>query len=170
MRSNAKGMRGAEKGFSLIELLVVVSLIGLIVVVGYPNMIDWLERYEVRGAASEIASSIQLQRMRAVSQNTEFSIAFDTASGSYRLFQGDPDTGTMLDVVARTLPRGVTFTGNDDPVGVAGDVIFFHPDGSLNDSTAVTDSITVGNLSATFEVQVNRATGRVEVQHQSSGY
>lgn len=170
MRSNVLSSRGAEGGFSLIEMLVVVSLIGLMVVVGYPNMIEWLDRYQVRGAASELAANIQLQRMRAVSQNAEFSIAFDAASGTYSLFEGDPDTGTMLEPVARTLPQGVAFSGADDPVGVADDVILFHPDGSLNDSTAVTDTITMGNLAATFEVQVNRATGRVEVQHQSSGY
>lgn len=170
MRSNVLNSRGAESGFSLIEMLVVVSLIGLAVVVGYPNMIDWLDRYQVRGAASELAANIQLQRMRAVSQNAEFSIAFDADTGTYSLFQGDPDTGTMLEPVARALPQGVTFAGADDPVGVADDVILFHPDGSLNDSTAVTDTITMGNLAATFEVQVNRATGRVEVQHQSSGY
>lgn len=160
----------SARGFSLIEMLVVIALIGLTVVVGYPNMMDWLDRYQVRGAAAELASTIQLQRMRAVSQNTEFSIAFDADSGTYSLFQGDPDTGQMLDVIARALPQGVSFSGSDDPVGVAGDVILFHPDGSLNDSTAVTDIITVGNASATFSVQVNRATGRVEVQHQSSGY
>lgn len=170
MDSNMNQSRRDNSGFSLIELLVVIALIGLVVVVGYPNMMEWLDRYQVRGAASELASSIQLQRMRAVAQNTEFSIAFNADAGSYSLYQGDPDTGTMLDVIARALPIGVSFSGNDDPIGVANDVILFHPDGSLNDSTAVNDTITVANKSATFAVQLNRATGRVEVQHQSSGY
>jgi len=169
MGSAARKQRSSA-GFSLIEMLVTVTLIGLMVVIGYPSMQDWLDRYEVRAAASEIASSIQLQRMRAVSQNTEFSIEFDADAGTYTLYQGaDPDTGTMLDTIARTLPRTVAFQGADDPVDVAGDTIVFHPDGSLNDSTASVDTITVGNTAAAFEVQLNRATGRVEVQQKSSG-
>jgi prepilin-type N-terminal cleavage/methylation domain-containing protein len=163
------GARG-EKGFSLIELLVVLALIGLAVVVGYPSMQEWLDRYQVRSAASEIAANIQLQRMRAVSQNAEFSIEFDGNANTYTLYQGDPNTGTMLDVIARSLPQGVGFNGNADPIEVANDTILFHPDGSLNDSTANTDTISVGNGQAVFEVQVNRATGRVEVEHQSHGY
>lgn len=162
--------RPSESGFSLIELLVVLALIGMSVIVGYPAMIEWLERYQVRAAASEIASSIQLQRMRAVSQNVEFSIQFDPDNNTYALYQGgDPDTGLMLDVIPRPLPRGVTFSGADDPIGTASDIIVFHPDGSLNDSTSNTDTISVGNDQAVFQVQFNRATGRVEVEHQSSG-
>lgn len=162
--------RNSESGFSLIEMLVVIALIGLSVVVGYPTMIEWLERYQVRAAASEIASNIQLQRMRAVSQNLEFSIQFDPDANTYALYQGDdPGTGIMLDVIPRPLPRGVTFSGADDPINTASDIIVFHPDGSLNDSTANTDTITVGNEQAVFQVQINRATGRVEVEHQSSG-
>jgi len=133
-------------------------------------MQEWLDRYQVRAAASEIASNIQLQRMRAVSQNVEFSIEFNPDANTYALYQGaDPGTGIMLDVIARPLPRGVTFAGADDPVDTANDIIVFHPDGSLNDSTAATDSISVGNSEVVFQVQVNRATGRVEVEHQSSG-
>lgn len=162
--------RHSEMGFSLIELLVVLALIGMSVIVGYPAMMEWLERYQVRAAASEIASSIQLQRMRAVSQNVEFSIQFDPDNNTYALYQGaDPDTGLMLDVIPRPLPRGVTFSGANDPISTAGDIIVFHPDGSLNDSTSNTDTISVGNDQAVFQVQFNRATGRVEVEHQSSG-
>lgn len=155
---------------SLIEVTVVVAIIGLMVSVGYPAMQEWLDRYRVRNAASEIASAIQLQRMRAVSQNQEFSIAFDTSDNTYSLYEGDPATGTMLDVVARTLPFGVTFQGGADAVDTPNDEILFHPDGSMNDSTATSDQIWVGNPNGdTFFVTMNRATGRVEVEQYSYG-
>lgn len=158
------------RGFSLIELTVTVAILGLMVTVGFPSMQEWLERYRVRGAASEIASAIQLQRMRAVSQNTEFSIAFDVDAGTYSLFEGDPDTGTMLDTIPRPLPFGVAFVGDADPVGTPDDEITFHPDGSLNDSTAVNDTVWVGNTNGDrFTISFNRATGRVEVAHQGYG-
>lgn len=170
MMCRSSTRRRADRGFSLIEVSVVVAVLGLMVSIGFPAMQEWLDRYRVRNAASEIASAIQLQRMRAVSQNQEFSIEFDAAAGTYALYQGDPDTGTMLDAVARGMPFGVTYQAAGDAITAPNDRILFHPDGSMNDSTAVTDTIRVGNASGdAFAVSVNRATGRVLVELQGYG-
>ena len=69
MVSKRRGMvaSGNEVGFSLVEVMVVVALVGLIAAVGLPTMQQWLDRYKVRTAAEQLASLIQLQRMRAVS-------------------------------------------------------------------------------------------------------
>lgn len=155
---------------SLIEVTVVMAVIGLMVSVGYPALQEWLDRYRARSAASEIASAIQLQRMRAVSQNQEFSIGFDAGADSYTLYQGNPATGTMLEPVARSLPFGVTFQGAADAVDTPNDEIIFHPDGSMNDSTATSDTLWVGNaIGDVFFVTMSRATGRVEVEQDSYG-
>jgi prepilin-type N-terminal cleavage/methylation domain-containing protein len=160
-----------DGGFSLIEVTVVVALVGLLAAVGLPTMQDWLDRYKVRTAAEELASLIQLQRMRAVSQNTEFSIDFDASGGAYTLYEGDAATGTAIEQVAHTLPTGVAFAGNADPVNVPSDEMIFHPDGSLNNSTATTDTIYMSNTNGdVFLLSINRSTGRVQVQHQSYGY
>ena len=134
-------------------------------------MQEWLDRYKVRTAAEQLASLIQLQRMRAVSQNTDFSIDFDASAGTYALYEGDAATGTALDPQAYQLPLGVAFAGDADPVNVPGDEIVFHSDGSLNNSTATTDRIYMSNtLGDVFLLSINRSTGRVQVQHQSYGY
>lgn len=162
-RLHAQGQRG----FSIVEMTVVVAILGLMVGVGFPAMQEWLDTYRCRGAASEIASAIQLQRMRAVSQNSEFSIAFDAANGTYTLYEGDPSTGTMLDAVPRSLPFGVAFSGNADAIDIPSDEIIFNPDGSMNDASASTDTVWVGNtVGDQFTVSFNRSTGRVEVAHQ----
>jgi prepilin-type N-terminal cleavage/methylation domain-containing protein len=153
MEMNRRGQEHntSNAGFSLIELTIVVALVGMLAMVGFPTMQDWLDRYRVRTSAEQLASMIQLQRMRAVSQNGDFSIEFDAAAGSYQLYQGTAATGTALNN-AWQLPT-------------------FHADGSLNDSTATTDQIFLGNGEGdVFLIAINRATGRVEVQHQSYGY
>lgn len=172
MSKRRGGVAGSgEAGFSLIEMIVVVALVGLLAAVGLPSMQDWLDRYRVRTAAEQLASLIQLQRMRAVSQNTDFSIDFDANAGSYTLYQGDAATGTALEPQAHTLPMGVLFSGNADPVNVPSDEMIFHADGSLNNSTATTDTIYLANNNGDiFLLSINRSTGRVQVQHQSYGY
>lgn len=170
-RERGTAERG-ELGMSLIELSIVLAIMGMMAFIGLPSMQEWLDRYRVRTAAAEIGASIQLQRMRAVSQNQDFSIAFDQVAGTYALFQGDPDTGTALDVMPRALPRMVEFSGDStDSVQLPNDRIIFHPDGSLNDRAAITDQIFLGNAHGdVFLITINRATGRVQVQSQSYGY
>jgi len=170
MMSRRRGMvaQNREAGFSLMELIVVIALIGLLAGVGLPAMQEWLDRYRVRTAADELASMIQLQRMRAVSQNTDFSIDFDEDAGTYTLYEGNAATGTALEVQARRLPSGVEFSGDADPVNVPSDEMIFHSDGSLNNSTATVDTIYVSNgLGDIFFLSINRSTGRVRVEHQS---
>ncbi len=105
-----------------------------------------------------------------MSQNGDFSIDFDAAGGTYQLYEGNAATGTAINN-AWELPQGVTFSGDNDPVNIPDDEIIFHADGSLNDSTATTDQIFLGNGEGdVFLIAINRATGRVEVQHQSYGY
>ncbi len=148
-----------------------IAVIGLMAMIGLPTMQEWLERYRVRTAAQEVAAAMQLQRMRAVSQNTDFSIGFDVGAGTYALYQGAPGSGTLLDPLPRVLPMGVAYSGNGDPVDTPNDELIFHADGSLNDSTASDDQISLGNsLGDVFTVTVNRATGRVQVAHESYAY
>ena len=46
------------KGFSLLELLVVVVIVAVISAVGYPNFMDWRKDKEVRAAAEKVSSMI----------------------------------------------------------------------------------------------------------------
>ena len=160
-----------ERGYSLIELSVVLVLLGLVVVVGMPAMQDWLERYRVRTATQLLAADLQLQRMRAVSRNRRFSIQFNAANSTYTLWDGDPVNGltTQLSPEPVVMPMGVTFTttaggpleltwqGNDDWA-------VFHPDGSVNDRLAQDDEITLTNaIGDAFRAVMNQVTGRVQV-------
>ena len=160
-----------ERGFSLIELLVVIVLLGLVVMVGMPAMQDWLERYRVRTAAQSLAADMQLQRMRAVSRNRAFCIQFSQVNGTYTLWEGDPVNGLTQQMVPEpiVLPMGVSFTGGaGDPIEPAwqgnNDVAVFHPDGSINDRLAQDDTTWLTNaIGDSFRVVINQVTGRVQV-------
>ena len=46
------------KGFTLLELLVVLAIVAIISAVGYPNFLSWSKDREVRQATEKLASSI----------------------------------------------------------------------------------------------------------------
>ena len=55
------------KGFTILELLVVITIVAIVSAVGYPNFMEWSEDRKVRKASEQIASMLtnintQLQR------------------------------------------------------------------------------------------------------------
>ena len=48
-----------QKGFSIIELLVVVAIIGIISAIGYPNIYKWYTKKQLRNDAYELFSLLK---------------------------------------------------------------------------------------------------------------
>jgi len=59
----------AQRGLTLIELLVTVTLLGLLLLAVMPNVTEWLRSAEVRNAAESIVNGIQKARAEAVRRN-----------------------------------------------------------------------------------------------------
>jgi len=72
-----------SKGFTLIELMVAMVIMGIIAAIGIPNFLGWVANYNLKAAANELYSSMQFARINAVKQNKEWAVVFDTANGIY---------------------------------------------------------------------------------------
>jgi type IV fimbrial biogenesis protein FimT len=57
------------RGFSLVELLVVVAVLALVVMLGLPNISAWLQNTQIRNAAEGAISGLQLARAEALRRN-----------------------------------------------------------------------------------------------------
>ncbi len=63
--------RFKQKGFSLVELMITVAVIGITAAVAIPSYRAWIQNTKVRTAAESILNGIQKARSEALMRNTQ---------------------------------------------------------------------------------------------------
>jgi type IV fimbrial biogenesis protein FimT len=61
--------RVEPRGFSLIELMVTLTILGLALMMGMPSFSAWLQNSKLRSAAESVLSGLQFAKAEAVSRN-----------------------------------------------------------------------------------------------------
>ena len=103
-------MNDQTRGFTLIEVLVVIFLIAIISAIATPNILSWRSNAKLRGAANNLKGDMERAKLKAIQENDAVAIHF--TENSYRVFKDDGltprvhDTGEDL-YGDRTLPAGV---------------------------------------------------------------
>ena len=83
-----------SKGFTLLELLVVMALIGLVLAIGTPQYWNWRAQARYREAAESIALTLREARARALSRNVQQRVEFDVDGNRYRVVEGNRTIGS----------------------------------------------------------------------------
>jgi prepilin-type N-terminal cleavage/methylation domain-containing protein len=75
MNSRSKGLFSHEKGFTLIELMVVIAIIGVVMLFVIPNFANIQRRARIKAGAEEVAQDFRQLRERALSQGQDYRVA-----------------------------------------------------------------------------------------------
>jgi len=74
-KSNAPRYPSAA-GFSLVELVVVVGIIGAMVAVAIPNISGYIRNYRIKGATQQVATEVNVARSKAIMKNVNLGVVF----------------------------------------------------------------------------------------------
>lgn len=131
MHAIPRAQRDARRGFTLMEMVVVMALVGLMAAMIAPRLrVSSTQR--VRAAAFQLQQDLDLVRTRALSTRSAVRVVFDAANGSYDAYLAERGSTTFAESAAeqdsmavmrhRALPDGVTFgrAGAPDIPGFAG--------------------------------------------------
>jgi type IV fimbrial biogenesis protein FimT len=148
---------GNSRGFSIAELMTVVSVIGILTAIGIPSFLSFQPSMRLNGAAREVLGKLMWARAYAV-QNNNTSIVTFLTDHSFQIFNdsngnGSADAGETITVDLQTDYSDVTFT-----ISGSSSTPVFNGRGTASTDTTVTMSNSSG--SKTVEV---RPTGNVKI-------
>ena len=75
--------RISSRGFSLFELLVVLSIIAIVAALAVPRYANSVGRYRADAAAKRVAADLTLARAKARAASNGQSVTFNTTAGTY---------------------------------------------------------------------------------------
>jgi type IV fimbrial biogenesis protein FimT len=72
-----------QRGFSLLEMMIVVVIIGVLAAIGMPAYSTWKQQQAVSNAASSLLAHLKQARSLAVAENRSVSITFSSTAYTF---------------------------------------------------------------------------------------
>jgi prepilin-type N-terminal cleavage/methylation domain-containing protein len=164
MRSANKPRRRVA-GFTLIELAIVCVLVGILATIAIPLFTKVIPRIKTKAEARNILNTVRIARSRAIAENVQYGVYFESNAKRYTLFK---------DI---TTPSLMTFTAGDSIIGsaivmdpnvvytainFANNCIMMLPTGAASQSGTVVVNDGAGDTPLTISVLA--ATGKTKLQ------
>ena len=158
----------SSKGFSLIELMIVIAVLGIVLAIAAPNFTAYRDKTNLKEAARGISSDMLLAKQRAVSESRNYQIDFSEAANTYTIKQETAlNSGIYNDLSTKPVGAGNTAIKILGTPSFSSGVSYvtFQPRGTCNPFGSLKLKHDRVLLPATITTQI---TGRVRVVYDES--
>lgn len=150
-----------RRGFTLVELMIVITIIGLITVLSIPNYSRFMQNWKLDGDAQQFASAMRTARATAVMKNIEVVFSFDPAANTYSYFEDNDRDGNHdaneYESAEYEMSKGVEITA----FTLTSSIFTFGNKGSTPES----GSVTLRNVNNKVKnIRIFGGTGNVSVE------
>ena len=162
-----------KKGFTILEMLITITIIGIISAMAYPSFSRMVSNYRLRSGAWELVTDINKTKIEAIRRNAFVSFNFNTANNTYIIFVEDKfnrnwilDAGETQLKSFRLGSYGISYNGVPTfPVNANNIPSFgFDPRGMPRANGLDTGTVSLKNsIGTTFNIVMSRG-GKVSVQ------
>ena len=153
-------------GFSMVELLITLVLIGIVAAIAIPSFRGWVDNSNLKAAARTLSSDIAYMREAASSSGRIHTVAYDMAQNRYTLrWDSDGDGAADADVPSYPALRSLSDHGSGILItSVSQTPITIRSSGAINPfgnvvitnnrgSTATISTLITGRSHVTYSMQ-----------------
>lgn len=160
-------MKIIQKGFTLIELMVTLVVLGILLSLGAPSFTAWIRDSRIDGIAQNTAAALKLARSEAVTRQAVVTVNWSDGD----IYVDANGAGDAFNAAADTLIKdGLNLTGDGVTIDSSSDDNFlsFRTDGTLNEPAGITLGICDSRGAAEgWDITVN-TVGRTTLEQPSA--
>jgi type II secretion system protein H len=159
---------GPQKGFTLIEALVVTVIVSVLLAIAMPSFMQWRRSIQFRSTARDVTSMLREAQSKTITNNLQHGVEFEAPGfRRYRMTRGNRASNSTAWNPApqrggwTTVPTEITLVPANLTVNSS---VEFNPNGTANIPGLVTIQIRDSNTGITrFTVDVE-TSGRIRIR------
>jgi len=144
-----------KRGFTLIELIVVIMLMGIIMMIALPGIQTWMTKSRLNGAARQIMTDLMYARMKAASENHRFVLTV-LNNRQYRILDDNNNNGSA-ETGEAVIIKDIKSNYPDVTMSATGNFTFYPPGLAFGATCTVTNRAGSKNITLS-------SGGRVRIQ------
>jgi len=170
-----------DKGMTLVELVVVMAIIAVTATIAITSFASYRPHLRLKAAARDIATSLNVARMKAVARNASMTVTFDDGANTFTNNFDPAYTSSGRDWVGKVdiwqgtgVAKYISEPYIINTLDVKDGKVTYNSYGIIADTNLKNDkseySIFLKNIpfkagGEEYRVKINRLTGKVTVQH-----